>query len=737
MKQPSITFIVILLCLILVNLTDMSESLPLRLSPRFGLDRIASFGDKVVGGGRGQVGNRGQTNSNGLPDFLTTIKSGIGKIKSDVFPTQKQKYQNNVNIFMNALLQPGKKLTLEDVSDFLSIFSNVPKNQRELILEANSNFYGIRENFSKLNPNGKETVITSVMRLVKEPRLLTETQTTTQIIPSLGGVEQLAKSKNLRPTQKQTQVAKGVVDYFEKNVNTSSEESPFYFTSVLQKLNTIVNNVLSLLENEPIFIQENNQIQTLKQRIQQQKKKTLRQEGVTPQLMNETFDIQKSWEQTNNDNTFQRVMDPYGKHPLTKEDFKSVLTVDGNLNEQLVRKVNQVKQNQKKLRLLQSQQLTSRATQKYYEGKNGKSLQFLKDNKELILELLTEIGNKNGDNQKIMNIIFDNPRYKDLIYFFALLLKHLEENGTESEKKLIQEEQVQISKNAYDTFTKILQILDKVEKIKKQVASYHPIYSANYPSELLSFENILVKLEIPSDVREKILEKIKTYTRELAVFSEKARIQVKDIRSDLNEYYKIDELIQKLQTEIQKKKTQVLQTTQNLKKSAQQNLENLKSELKAQKERILEKIKEKQIEIQTLFDNFVEEKITNSQTLKNMRNEMAEKFQLVENYMKNLKEELYDRTVENIPNEMIGAKIIKNYYDKKSINKTIEEILKNIALKKYRKQQTNLLPPLPSGLLTQKRQQQRTKQQQQQQQRAKQQRTTTNKTTTTVSTKNK
>lgn len=696
MKQSLLTttHIVLLLCVILINLTKMSESVTPGLTPRFALDRL-SFGNKVVGGSRGQVRNREQTNLNvRLPEFLT-----------NVFPTQEQKYQNNVNIFMNALLQPGKKLTLKDVSEFLSIFSNVPQNQRELILKANENFKVIREKFSKLNPDGKKNMITSVMRLVNEPRLLTETETTMQIIPLLGGVDKLARAKTLVPSQKQRQVAKGVVGYFEKNEKPSSgeKESPYYFTSVLQKLDTIVNNVLTLLKNEPISIKRNNQIQTLKQQIQQEKTE-LREKGVTDKLIK--LDIKKSWEQTNNADTFQRVMNPYGKPPLQKKDFQKVLTNDGNLNMKLVQKVNQVKRKQQQLRQLQNKQLTSRATQKYYEEKNGKSLQFLKDNKGVIEDLLIRIQMQDGDNKKIMDIIFEK-KYKEIIDFFARLTKDLYENGTESEKKqLVQGELKQISQSNYDTLVKALVRLDKAETAAEKVALYHPIFAADYPTELLSLENLLVKLGIPEDVREKIVEKINTYTRELAVYSNKVQLQTKGFLSDVNQYYQIMEKIQALQTQIQTQiqegKTKVRQTAQRIKQSTQQSLKQLQENLKqlqlkfeTKKSEIIKKV----IEIRNLFSTFIQDEIINSETLKNMVNDSTETFNLIKNEIMKIKEELLTKAtlLEYIPNELMAPNHIFDYFNEKNFEQKVNQILKSFR-KNIGKQQSNVLPVLPKDL---------------------------------------
>jgi len=558
------TFIVLLLVLIHLQLASGAGFLPNRFpvvkSPAY------TASSKVLGGQPNlQKSNTTLATSQGntMVEKFTGVKDQIMagfQATLDKLNKATTSESEKETFLMNAIFQPGKNLTTADIGDFLQVFSQLDADSIGTIMDANDNFKNLREQYAKMDSTGKKKTVSGLLRFLDRERDfgLNKAEVYSEMMDSLGDMGFLF-TKRLPPmSRKQQQQATKVFGKLQQQ--TKNGDSPYYFKSILQNLQTFVSNIqefLKIFDDEKMKTDMSQQKQkVMGQRLQlNQLKQSLKNQGLGNFIGMNVTDIQNNFDKRFPNNTsgtdqqarfrqnptmFQEF--PVGQFPVSYKPLYNQSIPRNQTPSLNTTKLNSLqkyfKQNQK-LQKSNKAYLRQYAQTKFIgERRDSPVLQYLRGNMTDIETLAKNVAGVT-DPKSVMRIIF-KPKYEGIIGYLAGLCHAIGEYGTEIQNKFLLRKDIDFGdKGNLVKFYKIMELANN----KRLYDEHQPIFFNTLPAGgfINLFQKILEKFDVSEATRNKLNDGIIKFATDL---EQKYNIILEDMKIMTVFYYKISALKQ-------------------------------------------------------------------------------------------------------------------------------------------------------------------------------------------------
>ena len=558
------TFIVLLLVLIHLQLASGAGFLPNRFpvvkSPAY------TASSKVLGGQPNlQKSNTTLATSQGntMVEKFTGVKDQIMagfQATLDKLNKATTSESEKETFLMNAIFQPGKNLTTADIGDFLQVFSQLDADSIGTIMDANDNFKNLREQYAKMDSTGKKKTVSGLLRFLDRERDfgLNKAEVYSEMMDSLGDMGFLF-TKRLPPmSRKQQQQATKVFGKLQQQ--TKNGDSPYYFKSILQNLQTFVSNIqefLKIFDDEKMKTDMSQQKQkVMGQRLQlNQLKQSLKNQGLGNFIGMNVTDIQNNFDKRFPNNTsgtdqqarfrqnptmFQEF--PVGQFPVS---YKPLYNQSIPRNQTPSLNTTKLDSLQKYFKQNQKLQKSNKAYLRQYaqtkfigERRDSPVLQYLRGNMTDIETLAKNVAGVT-DPKSVMRIIF-KPKYEGIIGYLAGLCHAIGEYGTEIQNKFLLRKDIDFGdKGNLVKFYKIMELANN----KRLYDEHQPIFFNTLPAGgfINLFQKILEKFDVSEATRNKLNDGIIKFATDL---EQKYNIILEDMKIMTVFYYKISALKQ-------------------------------------------------------------------------------------------------------------------------------------------------------------------------------------------------
>lgn len=559
------TFIVLLLVLIHLQLASGAGFLPNRFpvvkSPAY------TASSKVLGGQPNlQKSNTTLATSQGntMVEKFTGVKDQIMagfQATLDKLNKATTSESEKETFLMNAIFQPGKNLTTADIGDFLQVFSQLDEDSIETIMDANDNFKNLREQYAKMDSTGKKKTVSGLLRFLdRESDFgLNKAEVYSEMMDSLGDMGFLF-TKRLPPmSRKQQQQATKVFGKLQQQ--TKNGDSPYYFKSILQNLQTFVSNIQKFLEifdaDEMKTDMSQQKQKVMGQRLQlNQLKQSLKNQGLGNFIGMNVTDIQNNFDKRFPNNTsgtdqqarfrqnptmFQEF--PVGQFPVS---YKPLYNQSIPRNQTPSLNTTKLDSLQKYFKQNQKLQKSNKAYLRQYaqtkfigERRDSPVLDDLRGNMTGIQNLASAVAKLDYPNspREIMKIIF-NKDHKGVIGYLTGLCNAIGERGTQLQNKFLLQKDIDFGdKRNLATFFNIM----KLAKYNSLYDQHQPIFFNTLPagSFVDTFQKILEKFNVSEETRNELHYGITKFATQL---EQQYKIILENIRMMTVECYKVSRL---------------------------------------------------------------------------------------------------------------------------------------------------------------------------------------------------
>jgi hypothetical protein len=494
--------------------------------------------------------------------IITGFQATLSKL-NELPPSEKDTF------LMNAIFQPGRNLTTADIGDFLQVFSKLDQQSIDIIMDANNNFKKFREQYANMDDTNKKRTVSGLLRLLdnQDDFGLNKAEVYRDFANTFGDFGDMYKY--LPPiSRNQQQQAQRVVRKLQQQSNNG--DSPYYFKSILENLQTFVSNIqkfLKIFDDEKMKTGMTTQKQKLnKKRIQlNNQKRLLRQKGLGDFVGRNVTDIINDFEQRNmnvtNSNQTRGLFDP--SQSLMKrfrEDphFDVEFPVGGRhdfdgykplYNQPIPRNqtpsLNQTTLNSLREYFRANEQFQKRNkaylgqhAQRIFINERGDSpvLKVLRGNVTDIERLARNVAGVR-DPRRVMKTIF-NQRNEGVIGYLAKLCNAIGEHGTTIQKKFLLQKDIDFGDKG--NLMKFYDIM-KLANNKRLYDEHQPIFFNTLPAGgfIDVFQKILEKFNVSAATRNKLNDDIIKFATDL---EQKYNIILEDIKNMTLCYYKISEL---------------------------------------------------------------------------------------------------------------------------------------------------------------------------------------------------
>jgi hypothetical protein len=484
-----------------------------------------------------------------MGDFGNHIVKGFQNTLSrlnEAPPSEKQTF------LINAIFQPGKNLTTGDIGDFLQVFSKLDQQSIKTIMDANDNFKNFRKQYENMDDFKKKKAVGGLLTLLNSEKDFGLNKAEVyggNMMTYLGDVAGIFANQ-LPPIRRQQQ--QQIISVFRKvQQQRNNGDSPFYFTSILENLQTFVSNIQEFLN---IFYHEKmkTDMTTQKQQLMKQRlklnnqRRSLEKQGLGNFIGKNATELRNNIQQYFNNINVTNIYNMAEEFPVGGPDYNPYKAL---LNEPI--QTNQTPSlNQTNFKHLQKYYRTNEQLKKrnkaYLEQhaqtnfiKERGDSPVLKDLREHVTEIERLARNVAGktDPRDVMKIIF-NKKYERVIGYLAGLCNAIGEYGTGIQNMFLLQKNIDFGdKGNLDKFFKIMDLAYN----NRLYGDHQPIFFNTLPAGgfINVFQKILEKFNVSEATRNKLNDDIIKFATDL---EQKYNIILEDIRMMTVECYEVSTL---------------------------------------------------------------------------------------------------------------------------------------------------------------------------------------------------